>query len=104
VSLYLLWESYSYLLLPVTGFIIFSLLAIFSILRGKKNSTNILFALTCFLGALIDLDIAQVSFLADQSLSLRLDRLSYLFFVSLHRFISSFVHSFLGMKKRNGLK
>jgi len=104
VSLYLLWESYSYLLLPVTGFIIFSLLAFFSILRGKKDSTNILFAFICFLGALIDLDIAQVSFLADQSLSLRLDRLSYLFFVFVTPVYIQFVHSFLGMKKRKWLE
>ncbi len=104
MSLYLLWESYSYLLLPVTGFIVFSLLTFFSILRGKKNSTNILFAFICFLGALIDLDIAQVSFLADQSLSLRLDRLSYLFFVFVTPVYIQFVHSFLGMKKRRWLE
>ncbi|MBW2598830.1 MAG: GAF domain-containing protein [Deltaproteobacteria bacterium] len=104
MSLYLLLESYSYLLLPVTGFIVFSLLAFFSILRGKKNSTNILFAFICFLGALIDLDIAQVSFLADQSLSLRLDRLSYLFFVFVTPVYIQFVHSFLGMKRRRWLE
>jgi len=104
VSLYLLWESYFYLLLPVTGFIVFSLLAFFSILRGKKNSTNILFAFICLLGALIDLDIAQVSFLADHSLSLRLDRLSYLFFVFVTPVYIQFVHAFLGIKKRRWLE
>ncbi len=104
MSLYLLWESYSYFILPLTGFLVFSFLAFFTILQGKKNSTNILFACICFLGALIDLDIAQVSFLADQSLSLRLDRLSYLFFVFVTPVYIQFVHSFLGMKKRRWLE
>ncbi|HOO90237.1 MAG TPA: ATP-binding protein [Syntrophales bacterium] len=102
--MYLLWESYSYLLLPVTGFLVFSFLAFFTILRGKRSSTNILFACICFLGALIDLDIAQVSFLADQSLSLRLDRLSYLFFVFVTPVYIQFVHAFLGTKKRRWLE
>jgi len=104
VSHYLLWESYFYLLLPVIGFLVFSFLGFFTILRGKKNSTNILFAFICFLGALIDLDIAQVSFLADQALSLRLDRLAYLFFVFVTPVYIQFVHSFLGMKKRRWLE
>ncbi|MEA1971462.1 MAG: ATP-binding protein [Thermodesulfobacteriota bacterium] len=104
MSLCLLWESYSYLLLPLTGFIVFSFLGFFSILRGKKNSTNILFACICFLGALIDLDIALVSFLTDQSIALRLDRLTYLFFVFVIPVYIQFVHSFLGMKKRRWLE
>jgi len=104
VSPCLLWESYSYLLLPVTGFIVFSFLGFFSILRGKKNSTNTLFACICFLGALIDLDIALVSFLTDQSIALRLDRLTYLFFVFVIPVYIQFVHSFLGMKKRKWLE
>lgn len=104
MSLYLMWESYFYLLLPVIGFLVFSFLGFFTILRGKKSSTNILFAFICFLGALIDLDIAQVSFLVDQSLSLKLDRLTYLFFVFVTPVYIQFVHSFLGMKKRRWLE
>jgi len=104
VSSILLWESYSYIVLPVIGFIVFFLLALFSILRGKTNSTNNLFAIICFLGALIDLDIAQVSFLADQSLALRLDRLAYMFFVFVTPVYIHFVHSFLRIKNRRWLE
>ena len=104
MSFYLLWESYSYLLLPVTGFLIFSFLAVFSILRGKKNVTNVFFACMCFLGALIDLDIALVSFLADEALALRLDRLVYLFFVFVIPVYIQFVHSFLGITTRKWLE
>ncbi|MDO9515914.1 MAG: ATP-binding protein [Syntrophales bacterium] len=104
MSLYLLWESYSYLLLPVTGFLVFSFLAVFSILRGKKNSTNIFFACMCLLGALIDLDIALVSFLVDEALALRLDRLAYLFFIFVIPVYIRFVHSFLGITERRWLE
>ena len=104
MSLDLLWASYSYLFLPVTGFLVFSFLAVFSLLRGKKNSTNIFFACMCLLGALIDLDIALVSFLADETLALRLDRLVYLFFVFVIPVYIRFVHSFLGITDRRWLE
>ncbi len=104
MSLHLLWESYSYLLLPVAGFLVFSFLALFSILRGKKNFTNVFFACMCFLGALIDLDIALVSFLDDEALALRLDRLAYLFFVFVIPVYIRFVHSFLGITERRWLE
>jgi len=104
VSLHLLWESYSYLLLPVTGFLVFSFLAVFSILRGKRNATTLFFACMCLLGALIDLDIALVSFLTDEALALRLDRLTYLFFVFVIPVYIRFVHSFLGITKRRLLE
>lgn len=104
MSLDLLWGSYSYLLLPVTGFLIFTFLAVFSILRGKKNSTTVFFACMCLLGAVIDLDIALVSFLTDEALALRIDRLAYLLFVFVIPVYISFVHSFLGITKRRWLE
>jgi len=104
VSLDLLWGSYSYLLLPVIGFLVFTFLAVFSILRGRKNSTTVFFACMCLLGALIDLDIALVSFLEDEGLALRIDRLAYLFFVFVIPVYISFVHSFLGITKRRWLE
>jgi len=104
VSPCLLWKSHSYLLLPVIGCIVFSLLACFSIFRGKRDVTNILFACICFLGALIDLDIALVSFLADRPVALRIDRLTYLFFVFVIPVYIQFVHSFLGIKTRRWLE
>ena len=104
MSLYLLWESYSYLLLPVTGFLTFSFLTVFSILRGKKNSTTTFFACMCLLGALIDIDIALVSFLENEALALRLDRLVYLLFVFVIPVYVRFVHSFLGITERKWLE
>ncbi|TFG92048.1 MAG: hypothetical protein E4H15_04560, partial [Syntrophobacterales bacterium] len=88
----------------MTGFLVFSFLVFFSILQGKKNSTNIFFACMCFLGALIDIDIALVSFLADEALALRLDRLAYLFFVFVIPVYIRFVHSFLCITERRRLE
>ena len=104
MSLGLLWESYSYLLLPVTGFLAFSFLSFFSIVQGKKDTTTVFFTLMCLLGALIDLDIALVSFIRDEDLALRLDRLAYLFFVFVVPVYIRFVHSFLGIAKRRWIE
>ncbi len=104
MSLGLLWGSYSYLLLPVMGFLIFFFLSFFSIVQGKKNTTTLFFALMCFLGALIDLDIALVSFIKDENLALRLDRFSYLFFVFAIPVYIRFVHSFLGITERRWIE
>ncbi|MDD5724232.1 MAG: histidine kinase N-terminal 7TM domain-containing protein, partial [Syntrophales bacterium] len=104
MSRYLLWKSYSYLFLPVTGFLVFSFLALFSILRARKTPTNTFFACMCLLGALIDLDIALVSFLNDEALALRLDRLAYLFFVFVIPVYIQLVHSFLGITERRWLE
>ena len=104
MSLHLLWESYSYLLLPVTGFLVFSSLALFSLFRGEKNSTHIYFACMCLLSALIKLDIALVTFLDDEELALRLDRLAYLFFVFVIPVYISFIHAVLGITKRRWIE
>ncbi len=100
----LLWESYSYLFPPVTGCIVFCFLALFSVFRRKKSAVTLLFACICFLGALIDLDITLVSILADEGLALRIDRLTYLFFVFVIPVYIQFVHSFLGIKNRRWIE
>jgi len=104
MSLHLLWELYSYLLLPITGFLVFSSLALFSIFRGEKKPTHIYFTCMCLLGALIDLDIALVAFLDDEELALRLDRLAYLFFVFVIPVYIGFIHAVLGITKRRWIE
>ncbi len=104
MSSYILWGAYSYLLLPMAGFFIFSFLALFSISRARKNSANMYFAYMCLLGCLIDLDITLVSLLPDESLALRIDRLTYLFFVFVIPVYIRFVHSFLGIKNRRWIE
>ena len=97
-------ESYFYLIPPVAGFFVFITLALISLLRGSKNQTNRLFAVICFLGALINIDVALVSFLADKSLALTIDRLIYLFFVFSIPVYIRFVHLFLGIVGRGWLE
>lgn len=93
-------ESYFYLIPPVAGFFVFITLALISLLRGSTNHTRWLFALICFFGALINIDVALVSFLADKTLALTIDRLIYLFFVFSIPVYISFVHRFLGITGR----
>ena len=102
--LYQLREYYVYLTLPAMGFAVLIALAGISLLKGRKNTTNRLFALICFLGALINFDVALVSFLADRDLALILDRLTYLFFVFGIPVYIHFVHSFLGITTRRWLE
>ncbi len=102
--LYQLRECYVYLALPATGFAVLIALAGVSLLKGRKNTTNRLFALICFFGALINFDVALVSFLADRDLALTLDRLTYLFFVFGIPVYIQFVHSFLNITSRRWLE
>ncbi|MEA3471390.1 MAG: GAF domain-containing protein, partial [Thermodesulfobacteriota bacterium] len=97
-------ESYFYLIPPVAGFFVFIILALISLLRGSKSHTSRLFAAICFLGALINIDVALVSFLADKTLALTIDRLIYLFFVFSIPVYIRFVHRFLGIVGRGWLE
>ena len=73
--------SYAYVIPPILGFFVLFSLSLISLLRGRKNSTNILFAGLCFLGAIINADVALVSLIVDKSLALKVDRGTYFFFV-----------------------
>ena len=95
-----LFTSYAYVVPPLLGFIVLFPLSLISLLRGRKSPVNILFAGLCFLGAIINADVALVSLIADKQLALKIDRITYFFFVfSLPIFIQ-FVHAFAGIGRR----
>ena len=97
-------ESHVYSITPLLGFVVFVCLALLSVLRGRKNSTNLLFAGICFLGAVVNIDVALVSVIPDKTLALKIDRLIYLFFVFFIPVYIKFVHSFLGISRRKWLE
>ena len=71
--------SYAYTIPPVLGFSVLFFLSIISLLRGRKGPANTLFAALCFLGALINADVALVSLIPDKGLALKIDRFIYFF-------------------------
>ena len=73
--------SYTFIIPPVLGFFILTFLCLLSFLRGARRATNILFAVMCLLGALINLDVAMISILPDKTLALNLERIIYVVFV-----------------------
>lgn len=102
--LHYLQSSYAYAVPPVLGFLILFSLSLIALLKGKRNPSTILFAGICFLGALINADVALVSLISDASMALKVDRATYLFFVfSLPIFIQ-FVHVFVGITGRAWLE
>jgi two-component system NtrC family sensor kinase len=96
--------SYAFVLPPILGFFVLSFLCLLSLLRGPRRSTNILFAVMCLMGALINLDVALVSILSDKALALKLDRMIYLVFVFSPPVYIQFVHAFLRISTRRGLE
>ncbi len=93
-----------YVIPPLLGFIVLLGLALLSLLRGGRKKTNILFAGICFLGALLNADVALVSILPDERLALRVDRTVHFFFVFSIPIYIGFVHSFLGIRGRRWLE
>ncbi len=89
-----------YVIPPVLGFFVLIGLSLISILRGKKNPTNVLFAGICFLGALVNANVALVSMLPDKTMALKIDRALYLFIVFAVPLFIQFVHSFLDIGGR----
>jgi signal transduction histidine kinase len=94
----------AYIIPPILGFIVLLGLALISLLRGGKKRTNILFAGICFLGALLNVDVALVSILPDERLALRVDRTVHFFFVFSVPLYIWFVHEFLGIYNRRWLE
>jgi len=92
-----------YVIPPILGSFILVSLALISILRGRKNPTNILFAGLCFLGAMVNANVALVSILPDKSMALTIDRSFYLFIVFSVPLFIQFVHAFLGIYGRKWL-
>jgi two-component system NtrC family sensor kinase len=99
-----LQSSHAFAIPPVLGFFILFSLSLISLLRGRKNSTNILFAGLCFLGAIINADVALVSLIADKELALKVDRVTYFFFVFNLPVFIQFVHAFVGISRREWLE
>lgn len=96
-------ESHTYSITPFLGFIVFVCLVLISLLKGRKNPTNFLFAGICFLLAVINIDVALVSIIPEKTLALKVDRLAYLFLVFILPVYIQFVHSFLGISRRKWL-
>jgi two-component system, NtrC family, sensor kinase len=94
----------AYIIPPLLGFIVLLGLALISLLRGGGKQTNILFAGICLLGALLNADVALVSILPDERLALRIDRTVHFFFVFSVPVYIRFVHSFLGIRRRQWLE
>ncbi|MCX7816900.1 MAG: ATP-binding protein [Syntrophales bacterium] len=89
---------------PTLGFIIYLSLSILSVIKGRGKPATGLFSAICFMGALINGDVALVNVLSDKDLALRIDRLTYVFFVFSPPVYIQFVHHFLGIKNRRYLE
>ena len=98
-----LHNSYGYVIPPILGFFILIFLALISLLRGRKNPTNILFAAICLIGALINADVVLVAAIPDKTLALAVDRVLHFFFVFALPVYIQFIHSFLGISGRKWL-
>lgn len=99
-----LQNSYAYSAPPLLGFLVLLSLSLVALCKGKRNRTTLLFAGLCFLGALINADVALVSLIPEESVALKVDRATYFFFVfSLPIFIQ-FVHVFIGITGRAWLE
>lgn len=96
--------SYALAIPPILGFIVLTFLCLLSLVRGAHRSVNILFAAICFMGALINLDVALVSILRDKLLALKLDRMTYAVFVFSLPLYIRFIHTFLRVKGRTWLE
>jgi two-component system NtrC family sensor kinase len=98
-----LQTSYTYVIFPAFSFFILSFLTLVSLLRGRRNPTNILFAALCLIGALINADGFLVTVLPDKTLALAVDRGLHFFFVFTPPVYISFIHSFLGISGQRWL-
>jgi len=96
--------SYGYIVPPVLGFFVLTFIFLISVLRAEKKQTNILFAGICFLGAIMNADVALVNVISDKVLALQIDRWTYLFFVFSLPVYIRFVHSFLQIGQRKWIE
>ncbi len=94
---------YTYLIFPTLGFIVLTFLSLVSFLRGGKNSTNILFAAICLIGALVNADVVLVALIPDKAQALIVDKVLHGIFVFTLPVYIQFIHSFLGIQGRTWL-
>ncbi len=96
--------SYVSVIPPILGFFVLTGLSLLSIVRGGRKPTNLLFAAICFMGALINADVALVNLITDKELAIQVDRFTYVVFVFSLPVYIQFVHYFLGIRKRRWLE
>jgi two-component system NtrC family sensor kinase len=94
---------YTYLIFPTLGFIVLIFLSLVSFLRGRKNSTNILFAAICLIGALVNADVVLIALIPDKAQALIVDKVLHFIFVFTLPVYIQFIHSFLGIQGRTWL-
>ncbi|OPY92180.1 MAG: Sensor protein ZraS [Syntrophaceae bacterium PtaU1.Bin231] len=94
------FPSSGYLVPPVLGFLVFSGLTVYSLRFGRGQAVNLLFAVLCLMGAMINADLVAVSVIADPAVALIVDRVSCVAFVFGPPVFLQFVHAFLGIRSR----
>ncbi|MEN6320237.1 MAG: ATP-binding protein [Syntrophaceae bacterium] len=95
--------SYGYIIPPILGFIVLIFLTLVSLLRGRKNPTNILFAAICLIGALVNADVVLITIIPDKAQALIVDKSLHFIFVFTLPVYIQFIHSFLGIPGRTWL-
>jgi two-component system NtrC family sensor kinase len=98
-----LHNSYMYLIFPALGFFVLIFLSLVSLLRGRKNSTNILFAAICLIGALVNADVVLITLIPDKTQALIVDKALHCIFVFTLPVYIQFIHSFLRIQGRTWL-
>jgi len=97
-------DSYAFIVPPVLGFFVLTGISVLSLVRGGGRATNVLLAAICFMGALINADVALINIIPDKDLAVRIDRFTYVVFVFSLPVYIQFVHSFLGLHRRRWLE
>jgi two-component system NtrC family sensor kinase len=97
-------NAFFYVIPPVIGFFVMIALMLISILRAGRSPANILFAVICFLGGIINIDMALVSILRGEPGILWIDRAVHFMFVFIVPAYIHFVHLFLGITGRRWLQ
>lgn len=96
--------SYAYVLPPTLGFFVLMGLSLISLIRGSRKPVNLLFSAICFMGALINADVALVNIIQDQNLAITIDRITYVVFIFSSPVYIQFVHSVLSITRRRWLE
>lgn len=94
------WQIYLSVLPAVVGSLVLIALSIVTLVRdGKSNLTNRLFSAICFMGGLINVDVALMAVVGDDGTALAIDRIVYLFFVFSPPLFIHFTHAYLGIDR-----
>ncbi len=94
------FSSSGYLIPPVLGSLVFAGLAVYSLRLGLGRVVNLLFAVLCLMGALINADLVAVSVISQPQVALIIDRFTCVIFIFGPPVFLQFVHAFLGIRGR----